>query len=174
MSDILDIITSRKSVNSYTDEPVTREEIDRVLEAGKHAPSGMNKEPVIAIAVTDPEMIGKLRRMNQDVMGMYERDPFYGAPCVIAVLADKQSFTHVYDGSLAIGYMLLEAHSLGLGARWIHRCKEEFETEEGKEILRSLGIEGEYEGIGHVILGHAAGELHPDFVKKDSFAYYLD
>ncbi len=174
MGDILDIIKARKSVNSYTDEPVTREEIDKVLTAGKYGPSGMNKQPVIAVAVTDPDMIAKLRKMNQDVMGMYERDPFYGAPCVIAVLANKESFTRVYDGSIAIGYMLLEAFSLGLGARWIHRCKEEFETEAGKEILKSLGIEGEYEGIGHVILGHAAGELHPDFEKKDDFAYYID
>ena len=173
MNDILDIIKARKSVNSYTDEPVSREQLDRVLEAGKYAPSGMNKEPVIAIAVTDPDMIAKLRKMNQDVMGMYERDPFYGAPCVIAVLADKSTRTYLYDGSLAIENMLLEAFSMGLGARWIHRCKEEFETEAGKEILKSLGIEGEYEGIGHVILGHPAGELHPDFVKKETFAYYI-
>ena len=57
--------------------------------------------------------------------------------------------------------MMLAAHALGLGSCWIHRAKEEFESEEGKEILKSFDIEGDYEGIGHLIVGYSADPLPP-------------
>ena len=82
-------------------------------------------------------------------------DPFYGAPVVLVVLADKSRPTYLYDGSLVMGNLMLAAHSLGLGSCWIHRAKETFEREEGKAILKELGIEGDYEGIGNCVIGYA-------------------
>lgn len=97
--------------------------------------------------------------MNQQIGGWEEGfDPFYGAPVILIVLADKSVPTYLYDGSLVMGNMMNAAYALGLGSIWIHRAEQEFETEEGKALLKSPGIEGDYEGIGHCCLGYIAGE----------------
>ena len=126
----------------------------------------------IIIAITNKETRDKLSKLNAKIMGA-DIDPFYGAPVVLVVLAKKDIPTHVYDGSLVMENLMLAANSLGIGSCWIHRAKEEFETDEGKEILKSLGIEEEYEGIGHCILGYKdeEGNLKP---RKDNYAYYID
>ena len=69
--------------------------------------------------------------------------------------------TKVEDGKVTF-----EAEAQGIGSCWIHRAKEEFESEEGKELLRSLGIEGDYEGIGHCILGYADGDAPKAATRK--------
>ena len=116
----------------------------------------------------------KLSKMNAKIMGMDEKfDPFYGAPVVLVVLADKTVSTHVYDGSLVMGNLMLAAHALGLGSCWIHRAREEFESEEGKAILKELGIEGEYEGIGHCVIGYADGEEPQAKPRKENWVYYI-
>ena len=129
--------------------------------AGTYAPSGMNRQSPIILAITNQEVRDNIASINAKIMGT-DIDPFYGAPVVLVVLADKNCPTHVYDGSLVMENMMLAAHSLGLGSCWIHRAKETFETEEGREILKNLGIEGEYEGIANCILGY------PDEVKEAS------
>jgi len=92
---------------------------------------------------------------------------------VLVVLADKSVPTYLYDGSLVMENMLLAAHALGLGACWIHRARETFELDEGKEILRSLGIEGEYEGIGNCIVGYA--DIDPEKKpRKENRVYYAE
>ncbi|MBQ5389853.1 MAG: nitroreductase [Clostridia bacterium] len=163
---------TRRSVKAYKSDAVPQELIDRVIEAGLYAASGRNWQAGIVLAVTDKTMRDRLSKMNAAVMGT-ESDPFYGAPVVLVVLGDKQYPTHVYDGSLMLGNMMLAAHELGLGSCWIHRAKEEFESEEGKEILRSLGIEGDYEGIGHLILGYAAGEPKAAAPRRDNRVYTI-
>ena len=110
--------------------------------------------------------------MNAKFMGA-DIDPFYGAPVVLIVLADKSRPTYLYDGSLVMGNLMLEADALGIGSCWIHRAKEEFESEEGKEILKSLGIEGDYEGIGHCVLGYADCPAPKAAPRKDSYVYYV-
>lgn len=72
-----------------------------------------------------------------------------------------------------MGNLMLEAEAQGVGSCWIHRAKEEFESEEGKEILKSLGIEGDYEGIGHCVLGYADGPEQKAAPRKDSYVYYV-
>ena len=129
--------------------------LDKILEAGTYAPSGMNKQSSIIVAVTDKEVRDKISKLNAKVMGREDIDPFYGAPVVLVVLADKNIPTYIYDGSLVMSNLMHAAHSLNIGSCWIHRAKEVFETEEGKEILKSLGIEGNYEGIGNCVLGYA-------------------
>lgn len=158
MNEVMNNILTRRSVRRYKPEPVERGLIDNVIEAGLYAASGMNRQSTIFIPVTDRALRDRLSDMNAAVMGREGIDPFYGAPAVIIVLADKTAPTYVYDGALAMGNMMLAAHSLGLASCWVHRAKEEFESAEGREILDSLGIHGDYEGIGHLILGYAGGE----------------
>ena len=171
-STINDILT-RRSVKKYKSAPVPQEIIDKIINAGLYAANGMGAQSPIIIQVTNKEMRDKLSKMNADVMGA-NTDPFYGAPAVLVVLADKNRPTAVYDGSLVMGNLMLAAHALGIGNCWIHRAKEEFESEEGKEILKSLGIEGEYVGIGHCILGYADGEPKPAAERKPGRVFKID
>lgn len=173
MNETLQVIRSRRSVKKYKDTPVAKELIEKIVEAGTCAPSGLNKQSPIILAVTNKEVRDKLSFLNAGKDPFKRSDPFYGAPVVLVVLADKSVPTYLYDGSLVMENMLLAAHSLGLGACWIHRAKETFEMEEGKEILRSLGIEGDYEGIGNCIVGYP-DTVPADKPRKENWVYYID
>lgn len=151
-----DLLT-RRSVRKYSDRPVEDEKLDKVLTAGLFAPTGMNNQLPVLVAVRDKATRDELSRMNAAVMGA-SGDPFYGAPCVIVVLSDPERMTWVEDGSLVLGNLMNAAHSLGLGSCWIHRAKECFDTPEGKELLRAWGVPENYRGVGNCILGYAAEE----------------
>lgn len=151
-----DLLT-RRSVRKYADRQVEDEKLDKVLTAGLYAPTGMNNQLPVLVAVRDKETRDKLSRMNAAVMGA-SGDPFYGAPCVIVVLSDPERMTWVEDGSLVLGNLMNAAHSLGLGSCWIHRAKECFDTPEGKALLRAWGVPDSYRGVGNCILGYAAEE----------------
>ena len=170
---MLNQIKTRRSVKKYKPDMVPKEVIDQIMEAGFYAASGMNWQSPIIVAVTNKEVRDKLSEMNAKIMGV-NIDPFYGAPVVLVVLADKTKPTYLYDGSLVMGNMMLAAHELGIGSCWVHRAKEEFETEEGKEILKSLGIEGEYEGIAHCILGYAEGDYPQEKPRKENRVFYAE
>lgn len=172
MNETLKTLMERRSCRSYKSDPVPAEVLDQILEAGTFAATGMGKQSPIMIAVTDQKVRDRLSRMNADVMGA-NNDPFYGAPTVIVVLADKAVPTYLYDGSLVMGNLMNAAHSLGIASCWIHRAKEEFASEEGKAILKELGIEGDYEGIGHCILGYAAQENKTAAPRKDHYIYRI-
>ena len=171
--DALQTMLTRKSIKKYKPDPVSRELIDQIIEAGLNAPSGLNKQAPIILAVTNKEVRDQLSKLNAGKDPFFRADPFYGAPVVLVVLADKSVPTHVYDGSLVMENLQLAAHALGLGACWIHRAKETFETEEGKAILAKLGIEGEYEGVGNCVLGYP--DHDPDKKpRKENRVYYID
>ena len=173
MNETLKTLTERRSCRSYKPDPVPAEVLDQILEAGTYAATGMGKQSPIMIAVTDKETRDRLSRMNAAVMGA-TTDPFYGAPELIVVLANRAVPTHVYDGSLVMGNLMNAAHALGIASCWIHRAKEEFDSEEGKALLKSLGIEGDYEGIGHCILGYAAdAEAKPAAPRKPDWIYRI-
>lgn len=167
-------ILARRSTRKYKPDMLPKTAIDQILQAGMYAASGMNRQSPIIIAVTDKKTRDKLSAMNAKIMGSLDSDPFYGAPVVLIVLANKDMPTYIYDGSLVIGNMMLAAEELHLGSCWVHRAKEEFESEEGKAILKSLGINGNYEGIGHLIVGYADGEKEPAASRKDDYVYYIE
>ena len=171
--DAFEIIKDRRSVKKYTDKPVPRELIEKVCRAGTWAATGMGRQSPVILAVTNKEVRDKLSEINAEVMGA-KNDPFYGAPVVLVVLANKAMPTAIYDGSLVMGNMMIEAESLGLGSCWIQRAKEEFETEYGKRLLKELGIEGEYEGIGNLILGYGDGEKPRPKPRKENYVYHID
>lgn len=150
----LEQLVSRRSVRSYTSEPVAKEDIDAILQAGLYAPSGMGRQNTIMICVTKKETRDLLSKLNAQIMGN-DNDPFYGAPAVIAVLADDIAPTYIEDGALVLGNMLNEAAARGLGACWIHRARQVFELSEGKKLKEQLKIGESYKGIGFCIVGHA-------------------
>ena len=174
MNTTMNDLLTRRSVRSYTDEVPPMEVIEEICKAGTYAPTGMNKQAPIIIAVTNREVRDKMSKLNAAVFGM-DNDPFYGAPVVLVVLADTTAaFTWKEDGSLMMGNLLNACHAKGLGSCWIHRAKEVFETEEGKAILRDLGIDDtKYVGIGNCILGYTTGDYPEARPRKENYVYWI-
>ncbi len=156
MNETIKTLTTRKSARSYRGDHISRQELEQILTAGLCAPSGRNLQTPRFVAIQTDSLVEQLSAMNAAVMGM-KGDPFYGAKDLIIVLAKKEG-TYIYDGSLAMGNLLNAAWSLGVDCCWIHRAKEVFESAEGKQLLKSWGLEENLEGIGFCILGHAAEE----------------
>ena len=170
MSEVINNMKTRRSIRKYKPDMIPEDVLNRIIEAGTYAATGMGKQSPIIIAVTNKEIRDKFSKMNAEIVGV-DSDPFYGAPVVLIVLADKARPTYVYDGSLVMGNLMLAAHAEGIGSCWIHRAKEEFESAEGKAFLKSLGIEGDYEGIGHCVLGYVDGEEPKAMPRKENYVY---
>ena len=173
MAMTLDDLKNRRSCRSYQPRQIAEEQLQQVLEAGMYAPTGRGAQAPIIVVVQDKATIETLRKMNAAIMGNPESDPFYGAPTVLIVLADKGRPTYVYDGSCVMDNLLNAAQAVGLGACWIHRAKEEVESEEGKALLKQWGIQGDYEGIGHCVLGYRADAIPAPAPRKENYVYYV-
>ena len=172
MAETLTVLKTRRSCRAYKPELIEEDKLNAIIEAGTYAATGMGRQSPIIIAVTDRIMRDKLSVMNAAVMGA-SKDPFYGAPELLIVLADRSIPTYLYDGSLVMGNMMNAAADLGVASCWIHRAKEVFNSEEGKAILKGLGIEGDYEGIGNLILGYAATPAAAPAPRKADYVYRI-
>lgn len=173
MNEVIEMMKTRRSIRKFKPEALPEEIIEQIAEAGTYAATGKNLQSPIIIAVTNKQLRDRISEMNRKIGDWQEGfDPFYGAPAMLIVLADKNVPTAVYDGSLVMGNLMLAAHSLGVGSIWIHRAKEEFESEEGKAILAELGITGDYVGIGHCALGYIDGEEPKAAPRKENWVYY--
>ncbi len=170
MAETLTVLKTRRSCRAYKPELIEEGKLEAILEAGTYAATGMGKQSPIIIAVTDKAVRDELSEINRKVMGV-DFDPFYGAPEVLVVLADKAVPTYKYDGSLVMGNLMNAAADLGIASCWIHRAKEEFESDYGKELLARLGIEGDYEGIGNLVIGYAAAEPAEAAPRKENYVY---
>ena len=169
----LEALYTRRSIKAFTDEMPSQADIDKITKAGMAAPTGMGAQSPLIVVVKNKALRDELSRMNAEVMGTHA-DPFYNAPVIIVVLADKTRGTYMYDGSLVMGNMLNAAHAVGLGACWIHRAKEVFASERGKALLKEWGIEGDYEGIGHIALGYANMQPKPAKPRKDGYVRVIE
>ena len=175
MNEVIKALKERRSIRRFKANMPEKEDIQQIIEAGLYAPSGMGKQAVITVAVTNKEMRDKISRDNCRIGGWDEGiDPFYGAPVILMVFAEKNWRNKVYDGSLVMGNMMLAAYSLGLGSIWIHRAKEESELPEYQEWLKSLGIEGEWEGIGHCAVGYVDGEIPEAAKRKEGRVFWVE
>ena len=174
MNETLKVLETRRSCRNFKPDMVKDEELKAIIKAGTYAATGMGKQSPIIIAVTDKALRDEISAENRKIGGWNEGfDPFYGAPVILIVLANKEVPTHVYDGSLVIGNLMNAAESLGVASIWIHRAKEEFDSDFGKSILKKLGIEGDYEGIGHCALGYAAEPAKDPVLRKADYVYYI-
>ena len=153
-------LLTRRSVRKYTAEQVSDELLDAVLKAGLYAPTAKNNQKPVMVAVRDKETRDQLSRMNASVMGT-DKDPFYGAPCVVVVLVEPERYTAVEDGSLVMGNLMQAAYDSGVGSCWIHRARQMFESDEGKALLRKWGLREDLLGVGNCILGYADEDPAP-------------
>ncbi|MBP3853736.1 MAG: nitroreductase [Erysipelotrichaceae bacterium] len=170
MNETLHILKERRSCRNFTNQPLEEETLQAICQAGTYAPTGMGQQSPVILVVKDKALRDRIAEENRKIGGWDEGfDPFYHAPVILIVLAKKEVPTHVYDGSLVMGNLMNAAHSLGVASIWIHRAKEEFESDFGKELLKRAGLEGEYEGIGHCALGYAAQEPKPAAQRKADY-----
>ena len=174
MNDVLNAMKTRRSVRNYQTQPVPNDILSEIIDAGLYAASGMNRQSPIILNILDKQTRNLLSDLNRRVAGgQAGSDPFYGAPNVLCVLADRAVGTYLYDGSLVMGNLMLAAHTLGIASCWIHRAKEVFEMPEGKALLQKLGIQGDYEGIGFCILGYENGEYPKAKPRREHRVYTL-
>ena len=153
MNETINTIISRRSIKGYTDQMVSDHLLNEITTAATYSASGMNKQSAMMVVVKDKTLRDKLSALNASILGT-TNDPFYNAPVVIVVLADSNVRTYIEDGSLVMGNLMNAAHSVGVSSCWIHRAKEMFETQQGKELLKEWGIPESYKGIGNCILGY--------------------
>lgn len=175
MNDILKAMKERRSIRKFKSDMPAKEDIAQIIEAGLYAANARGKQATITIAVTNKELRDKLSSINCKIGGWNDDvDPFYGAPVILIVLAEKDWQNRVYDGSLVMGNMMLAAHCLGFGSIWIHRAKEEFEMPEYQQLLKLLGVEGEWEGIGHCAVGYIDGDMPKAAERKSNRVFWVE
>ncbi|MGA2027760.1 MAG: nitroreductase family protein [Syntrophobacteraceae bacterium] len=168
MNETIKTLLERRSIRKFKPGQIKEEELNAILDAGMYAPSGANQQSALFVVIQDKETLKKVSAMNAAVLGT-DIDPYYGAPTVILVFADKSKIAPVEDASLALGNMFNAAASLGIGSCWVHRTRQMFETDEGKDLLRKWGITGDYIGVGSCILGYPGSKNPKAFPRKDNF-----
>ena len=170
----LECIKTRRSIRKYKADPVPEELLEKILEAGTWAPTGMGKQSPTIVAITNKEQRDRLMKLNAAIMDR-DMDPFYGAPAVLVVLVDKAAPTYANDGELVMQNMMLAAHDLGLASCFIWRAKQEFEGDEGQQMLADWGLptDVDFEGVGHVIVGYADMKAPEPAPRKENYVYYV-
>lgn len=181
--DAIECLQTRRSCRAFESRMPERSLLEAVCKAGTYAPTGHGKQSPLIVAVTDRAVRDRLSAMNARIWNELKVqrgekplegfDPFYGAPVVLVVLADRQAPTYRYDGPSVLCQLANAAHAMGLASCWIHRAKEEFDSEEGRQLLKELGVEGDYEGIGHLVVGYPAKPLPPAAPRKADYVRWV-
>lgn len=169
MNETLNVLKTRRSIRKYTSEQVDPKTLDAILEAGTWAPSAMGLQSAVMVVVQDPETIALMSKLNAQIQGKPDTDPFYGAPTVVVVLADGEKGNWLQDGSLVMGNLMTAAASLGVASCWINRAIELFDRPEGKELLKKWGLPETLRGVGSCILGYADGPAPAPKARKDGY-----
>lgn len=167
-NDFLKVIETRRSCRKYKPEQITDEELKAVLEAGTYAPTSRGMQSPYIVAVQKKEVLARLAKMNAEIMGVTS-NPYYDAPTYVLVFAPSLANNPVQDGSCVLENMMLAAHALGLGSCWIHREREMFATEEGKQLMEEWGLPEGLMGIGALSLGYPDGESAPAKPRKPEY-----
>lgn len=172
MKDAMEVLLTRRSIRNFNDKPIPEDVLNKILEAGTYAPTAMGMQKPIIIAITDKKVRDEVSRENAKIMGREGTDPFYGAPVILLVAVENYP-NAVYDGSCVMDNLLNAAWAMGVGSCWIHRAKEELESDFGKKLLKSLGIVGDYIGVGHAALGYFDGEPPLPKPRKENYIYRI-
>lgn len=168
MNDMIKILCERRSVKSYRNEQIKDEELQEALKAATFAPTGRNSQSPVMVVVQKPETVAQLSKMNAQILGV-ESDPFYGAPTVVVVLGNPEHSTWIEDGCLVAGNLMNAAAAMGLGSCWIHRCRQMFESQEGKALLKEWGLDENLVGIANIILGYQDAPAKPRVARKEDY-----
>jgi nitroreductase len=181
---VLDNMKARRSCRAFSSQMPERALLEKICEAGTWAPTGHGKQSPLIVAITNKSLRDRLSAMNARIWneltiargGVAHEgiDPFYGAPVVLLVLADRSVPTYLYDGCAVLTNMANAAEAVGLASCWIHRAKQEFDSEEGKQILKELGINGDYEGIDHLVVGYPSKPIPSPLPRKTNYIRWAE
>lgn len=172
MKDAMEVLLTRRSIRNFNDKSIPEDVLNKILEAGTYAPTAMGMQKPIIIAITNKKVRDEVSRENARIMGREGTDPFYGAPVILLVAVENYP-NAIYDGSCVMDNLLNAAWAMGVGSCWIHRAKEELESDFGKKLLKSLGIVGDYIGVGHAALGYFDGEPPLPKPRKENYIYRI-
>ena len=164
----LEIIRTRRSYRNYQPEQITDEQLNAVLEAGTYAPTSRGLQSPFIVAIQNEELKARLAKMNAEIMGV-TTNPYYDAPTYVLVFVPSDAPNGIQDASLVMENMMLAAHAQGLGSCWIHREREMFATEEGKELMKQWGLPEGLVGIAALALGYPNGEPSPAKPRKEGY-----
>lgn len=167
-TNFLEIIRTRRSYRAYKPEQITDEQLNAVLEAGTYAPTSRGLQSPFIVAVQNEDLKLRLAKMNAEIMGV-TTNPYYDAPTYVLVFVPADAPNGIQDASLVLENMMLAAHAQGLGSCWIHREREMFATEEGKELMKQWGLPEGLIGIGALALGYPDGEPSPAKPRKEGY-----
>lgn len=167
-NEVLKAIRTRRSIRKYKKEQITAEELEAVLQAGTYAPTSRGMQSPFIVAVQNEELKGRLATMNAEIMGV-DFNPYYDAPTYVLVFAPADANNPVQDGSCVLENMMIAANAVGLGSCWIHREREMFATEEGRVLMREMGLPEGLMGIGALSLGYPDGEPSPEKPRKEGY-----
>ena len=148
----LDLIKSRVSCRSYTDKKVSLKKVLEIAEAGKYAPSGMNRQICNIFVFNSKSSVEKLRTLSLKIR---ERDCMYGARTILLVAGPRGDRFTDLDGSCILENMFLAAHALKINTCWINQFDELLSTKDGLKVKKSLGIPEDFRIVGSCILGYA-------------------
>lgn len=148
---VIKTIKNRTSTRSYLPKRVPIKKLEAVLEAGKYAPSGMNRQICSILAIRKPSLVNKLHELAKEVAN---RDCYYSAPVIILVYGPREDkFTKV-DAACILENMFIAAESLGLGTCWINQSDELLNSPQGLKIRNKLGLTENDYIVGSCILGY--------------------
>jgi nitroreductase len=177
MNETIENLKTRRSIRKFKDEQITDEDLKTILEAGTYAPTGRGLQSPKIVVIQNPETIKEFSAWNRSYFPVdvpEDMDPLYGAKTLLIVLADSEVPTYVEDGASVLAVLVNAAHAVGVGSCWIHRAREEFASEKGKELLKEWGIPENYEGIGHVVLGYPGMEAPEPLPRKEDYIHFVD
>ena len=169
--EMLQGLLERRSCRSFKSEQITDEELRAVLKAGTYAPTAKGSQSPIIVAVQNPEEVAAVNALNAQFTA--NPNPYYGAPTILLVLAPAGGYLGELDGAAVLTNLVNGAHAVGLGSCWINRPQFMFETNEGRDMLRRWGIEGNWKGIGSVALGYAAAPPAEPKPRKENYCYIV-
>jgi nitroreductase len=147
--DALEAIHSRRSVRAYTGAPISRDHLEQIVDAGRLAATGNNRQPWLFIVITDRAMIAQLKIAAR----WMEK-----AGAVIAIVMDPGSRWWVEDGAAAVENMLIAATALGYGSCWLEGYSLQFED----RIKALLGVPAGLRLLTLIPIGVAAEAPNPD------------
>lgn len=174
---LMDIIKNRHSIRKYTGEQISREDLEKILEAGNFAPNAGGGQRSMMVAIHNRELTQKLGVMNLakfnrgNLAGSYVskeqpsviddpkmKDGFYGAPTVVAIFCQGNFLFKTADAFCMAENMILQATELGIASCIISRGEETFDSEEGRRLLEEWNVPSHYVCQGFVILGYIDGK----------------
>ena len=177
MNQTIEDLKSRRSIRKFKDEQISDEDLNTILEAGTYAPTGRGAQSPKIVVIQNPDTIKEFSEWNRSFFPIEvpdDMDPLYGAKTLLIVLADSEYPTYVEDGSSVLCVLVNAAHAVGVGSCWIHRARDEFASQKGKELLKEWGIRETYEGIGHVVLGYPDMEAPEPLPRKEDYIHFVD